>query len=415
MLITDFASYAVEGDWTEAFEAAIHAIREKGGGALKVPAGIYYTGPIRLTGNMKFEVEAGAEIRFFDDKSKFPTLDLEFEGIQGVCYMPCLYAEDEEFITVTGGGKLNGQGAYWWKLHREKTLDHSRPYLVCFNRCQHVSMSELTLTNSPVWTVHPLRCSDVTLRDLRILNPSDSPNTDGIDPDASSDVNIINCYIDVGDDCIAIKSGTEETPSRRPCERIVISGCHFLHGHGGVVLGSEMSGDIHDVLVSDCVFHKTDRGIRLKTRRGRGGTVSGLKANNLMMDGVMCPFVFNMFYFCGKNGKTPYVSDKQPREVGQGTPALRDVSITGVSIQNCTACAGYFYGLPESKVENVHISDVTVSFVESTPKTPAMMADCPEMSCRGFYLRNTSAVTLRNVRFHGLVGEVCDSDSEVDQ
>ena len=415
MYITDYASLSAGSDWSKAFQAAVSAIREAGGGVLKVPSGIYYTEPIRLTSHMKLEIEAGAEIRFFDNEARFRTIELEFEGIAGNCYMPCLYAEDAEYVTVTGEGTLNGQGAYWWQMLRSKTLKHNRPYLVCFNRCNHVTLSGLTLTNSPVWTVHPLRCQDVTLKDLRIINPADSPNTDGIDPDASSDVNILNCYIDVGDDCIAIKSGTEDTADRRPCERIVITGCHFLHGHGGVVLGSEMSGGIHDVLVSGCVFHQTDRGIRLKTRRGRGGSVSGVRANNLMMDGVMCPFVFNMYYFCGKDGKTPYVADKNALAADEKTPELSDVSITGVSVKNCTACAGYFYGLPESKVKSITISDVNIAFTDGKPATPAMMADCPKMSRRGFYLRNTEAVSISGLRFSGLVGEAFDSDSDINR
>ena len=415
MIITDFASYSVQGDWTMAFQAAVSAIEQAGGGVLRVPSGVYYTGPIRLTSHMRFEVEAGAEIRFFDDEKKFPTIELEFEGILGQAYTPCLYAEDAEFVTVCGDGTLNGQGAYWWKRHRNKELTVTRPYLVCFNRCKHVTISGLTLTNSPVWTVHPLRCDDVTIMDLRIINPWDSPNTDGIDPDACSDVSILNCSIDVGDDCIAIKSGTEDTLNKRPCERIVISGCHFIHGHGGVVLGSEMSGGIHDVVVSSCVFHQTDRGFRLKTRRGRGGSVSGLRASNLIMDGVMCPFVFNMYYFCGKKGKTPVVSDKNALPFDEGTPSLSDVNITGVSIRNCTACAGYFYGLPESKVKNVTISDVTVSYADGEPCTPAMMADCPQMQRRGFYLRNTEEVTLSKLRFSGLEGEAVDSDTLINQ
>ena len=404
MVLTDFSSFAKDGDWTAAFQQAISQIKNAGGGVLKVPSGVYCTGPIILTSHMKLEIEAGAEIRFFDDERYFPPMQLEFEGILGSCYTPCLYAEDAEFVTVTGEGTLNGQGAHWWKLHRSKLLEHARPYLVCFNRCRHVTISGLTLINSPVWTVHPLRCADVRIEDLRIINPADSPNTDGIDPDQCSDVSIIGCLIDVGDDCIAVKSGTEDTPSPMPCERIVISGCHFLHGHGGVVLGSEMSGGVHDVLVSDCVFHETDRGIRLKTRRGRGGAVSGLRANNLMMDGVMCPFVFNMYYFCGAKGKTPYVSDKNALPVNEGTPSLSDVSISGVSVKNCTACAGYFYGLPESPVEKVTLRDINISFTGSAPALPAMMADCPEMSRAGFYLRNTKDVSTGSIRFTGIEG-----------
>ncbi len=405
MYISEFAKFRRGEDWTDAFAEAAKVIEKAGGGVLKVAAGVYETGPIRLVSRMKLEVEAGAEIRFTDDEDRFPAMELEFEGILGLCHTPCVYAEDAEFVTLTGEGTINGCGKAWWDRRWANALKHNRPYLVCFNRCKHVTISDLTLTNSPVWTVHPLRCDDVTIKDLRIINPYNSPNTDGIDPDASSDVTIQNCYIDVGDDCIAIKSGTENTPARRPCERIVITGCHFMHGHGGVVLGSEMSGGIHDVVVSDCVFRETDRGIRLKTRRGRGGEVSGLRACNLMMDGVMCPFVFNMYYFCGEDGKTFYVSDKAERPVDERTPRLSDVSITGVSIKNCTSCAGYFYGLPESPIDRVTLRDVKVSYSGDKAEKPAMMFDCPEMKHAGFYMRNTKNVTVADTDFSGLEGE----------
>ena len=412
MLLTEFSSLCVGDDWTKAFAAATEAIEAAGSGALRVPAGIYRTGPIRLTSNMKLTVEAGAEIRFFDDEDAFEPIELEFEGKASLCHTPCVYAEDAEFVTLSGEGTINGCGLKWWQRKWQNKLKYNRPYLVCFNRCKHVTVSGLTLTDSPVWTVHPLRCEHVTLRDLTIINPWDSPNTDGIDPDASKDVTINNCYIDVGDDCIAIKSGTENTPSLMPCERIIISDCHFIHGHGGVVLGSEMSGGVHDVLVTNCAFYHTDRGIRLKTRRGRGGSVSGLRASNLSMDGVMCAFVFNMYYFCGEDGKTPYVADKNALPFDKRTPSLSDVSITGVSVKNCTACAGYFYGLPESWIENVTISDVSVSFTDGKSDTPAMMADCPKMQRRGFYMRNTGNVSIGRVRFTGLIGEEFDTDKK---
>ena len=412
MLLTEFSSLCVGDDWTKAFAAATESIEAAGGGALRVPAGVYRTGPIRLTSNMKLTVEAGAEIRFFDDEDAFEPIELEFEGKASLCHTPCVYAEDAEFVTLSGEGTINGCGLKWWQRKWQNMLKYNRPYLVCFNRCKHVTVSGLTLTNSPVWTVHPLRCEHVTLRDLTIINPWDSPNTDGIDPDASKDVTINNCYIDVGDDCIAIKSGTENTPSLMPCERIIISDCHFIHGHGGVVLGSEMSGGVHDVLVTNCAFYHTDRGIRLKTRRGRGGSVSGLRASNLSMDGVMCAFVFNMYYFCGEDGKTPYVADKNALPFDKRTPSLSDVSITGVSVKNCTACAGYFYGLPESWIENVTISDVSVSFTDGKSDTPAMMADCPKMQRRGFYMRNTGNVSIGRVRFTGLIGEEFDTDKK---
>ena len=352
MNILDYAaSVPTPADWTAAFQQAIADLRTRGGGTLIVPAGDYHTGAIRLYDNMTLHIESGAVLRFHQDASAFPLIDLEFEGIAGLAHQPCIYAEHAKNVTITGYGTLDGQGSYWWTRQRAGQNAHPRPYLVCFNHCEHVTLENVTLTNSPAWTVHPLYCRNVVIRGLNIKNPADSPNTDGIDPDGCQDVRIHDCTIDVGDDCIAIKSGTEDTPNRQVCERIIISNCHFLHGHGGVVLGSEMSGGIRNVVVSSCVFYETDRGIRLKTRRGRGGTVEGIQLNNLVMEKVMCPFVFNMYYFCGANGKMKHVWDKAPYPVTDATPCLRDVVISDVRARQCTACAGFFYGLAEMPVD----------------------------------------------------------------
>lgn len=416
MNIQNYAAYSNGGkDWTEAFIRAIDDLKKLGGGVLDVPAGEYPTGSIRLYDNMTLNIEAGAALRFHQDEAYFPLIELEFEGIAGKMYQSCIYAENAKNIVVTGYGIVDGQGSYWWKQIRENGgTKYPRPYLVCFADCQHVVLENVTLTNSPAWTVHPLRCQNVAVRGLNIKNPADSPNTDGINPDACQDVRISDCTIDVGDDCIAIKSGTEDTPNRQPCERIIITNCHFLHGHGGVVLGSEMSGDIRNVVVSSCVFYETDRGVRLKTRRKRGGTVEGIQLTNLVMEKVMCPFVFNMYYFCGKDGKLKHVWDKAPYPIDEGTPALRDVAISGVRARKCTACAGFFYGLAEMPVEGVTMQDVVVEMDPNGGSgRPAMMDGCPDMHCNGFFLRNAVGVDLRGVKVRGVEGEWLDIDDSV--
>lgn len=414
--LIDFSHLSREGaDWTDAFKTALEQIRQNGGGELFVPAGDYPTGAIRLYSHTTLRLENGAHVRFLQRADAFPLILLEFEGLGGLAHQPCVYAENAEHVCITGEGTLDGQGEYWWKQAFAKTLQHPRPYLVCFSNCRHVTLENVFLTNSPVWTVHPLRCEDVTIRGLRICNPADSPNTDGIDPDACSDVRILDCTIDVGDDCIAVKSGTEDTKDKRPCQRIVIANCHFLHGHGGVVLGSEMSGGIRNVVVSNCVFYQTDRGVRLKTRRGRGGTVEGLRLSNCIMEEVMCPFVFNMYYFCGKDGKMRRVWDKAPYPVDETTPALRDVSICHVTARRCAACAGYFYGLSEMPVQGVTMHDVTVEMDENgKPGHPAMMDGCPDMQCAGLYLRNVKNADIKGLRVIGVRGEVCDLDDSVE-
>ena len=414
MNIREYTVYSRNGeDWTEAFFRAVADLKQQGGGMLTVPAGEYPTGPIRLYDDMTLNLESGAVLRFHQDEAAFPLIELEFEGIPGLIHQACVYAEKAKNVCVTGYGVLDGQGSYWWKKLFSKELSHPRPYLVCFSDCEHVVLENVTLINSPCWTVHPLRCRNVIIRGLTIRNPASSPNTDGIDPNACQDVRISDCTVDVGDDCIAIKSGTEDTPNRQPCERIIITNCHFLHGHGGVVLGSEMSGDIRNVVVSSCMFYETDRGIRLKTRRGRGGTVEGIQLNNLIMEKVMCPFVFNMYYFCGAGGKMKHVWDKAPYPVTPATPRLKDVSVSGVRARGCTACAGFFYGLAEMPVEGVSMQDVIVEMADGPAGRPAMMDGCPEMQRAGFFLRNAVNVDLRGVRVKDVQGQWLDTDDSV--
>jgi len=407
MNIRDYAAYSQNGaDWTQAFLRAIGDLRAQGGGVLTVPAGTYPTGSIRLYDHMTLVIESGARLAFHQDEKAFPLIELEFEGRAGLMHQPCIFAEDAKNVTVTGYGVVDGQGEYWWKRQYAGQNPYPRPYLVCFSRCEHVVLENLTLINSPVWTVHPMRCRNVTVRGLNIRNPYESPNTDGIDPDGCQDVRISDCTIDVGDDCIAIKSGTEVTPDRQPSERIIITNCHFLHGHGGVVLGSEMSGDVRNVVVSSCVFYETDRGIRLKTRRGRGGTVEGVQLTNLVMEKVVCPFVFNMYYG-GRVAKPEekYYWDKSALPVDERTPRLRDVAISGVRARGVTACAGFFYGLPEMPVQGVTLQDVTVEMGEGYIEEAGMMANPPELKKAGFFLRNAVGVDLRGVKVRGVEGD----------
>lgn len=413
MNIQTYAHLAGGDCWTEAFSAALQALNAAGGGRLFVPAGVYMTGPIELKSNMTLELEAGAVIRFLDDPDAFPLVDTEFEGLSVMAYMPCVYARDAKRVRITGDGTLDGSGSRWWKAKRENTLAYPRPYLVCFQNCQDVSIDHVTLINSPCWTVHPLYCDHVDISHVTIRNPADSPNTDGINPDSSRNVRIADCLIDVGDDCIAIKAGTEDTPNKQPCENILISGCHMLNGHGGVVIGSEMSGGVRNVQVTNCLFRGTDRGIRLKTRRGRGGVAENLAFSHILMEDVMCPFVFNMYYFCGKAGRLEKVRDKSPHPVDAFTPAIRDVTISNVTVRGATACAGFLYGLAEQPLERVYLSNCTVVMRPGKAEIPAMMEGIAPMEAAGFFLRNARDVRFENVRVINALGETVDADGSV--
>lgn len=400
-------------DWTEAFRAAVSDAEKEGGGIVYVPVGKYATYSIRLKSNITLYVAAGAQLDFMEDTEGYEIVETEFEGIAGQAYMPCIYALGAHHVAVEGDGVINGNGAVWWKQVRENTLKRPRPYLICFQECEHVRIERVTLCNSPAWTVHPLYCRDVLIQGISIKNPPDSPNTDGINPDGCSDVRIINCRVDVGDDCITLKSGTEKTPVKRPCENIMIANCALLHGHGGIVIGSEMSGGVRNVTVANCVFQDTDRGLRVKTRRRRGGIVENIHFSNCIMDRVMCPFVFNMYYFCGEDGKAEYVRDREAHPVDGGTPGIRGIHISNVTVTNASAAAGFVYGLKEMPVSGVTLSNVRITMdPEGAPATPAMMDGLSPVSAQGFFLRNARELVFDNVIIaNARGGEILADDS----
>lgn len=414
--IREFETFSQGGeDWTEAFERAVGAVQEKNGGVLFVPAGVYKTRSIELKSNMTLYLEAGAELSFLDKIEDYELLTGNFEGITRSMYKPCIYMKNAHNVSIEGGGTINGNGRAWWERIWAKTLSDARPCLVYFEECENIKIKDVTLTNSPAWTVHPLFSSNIFISGVTIKNPADSPNTDGINPDSCRNVRISGCVIDVGDDCIAIKSGVEDSLVKKPCENITITNCVMVHGHGGVVIGSEASGGVRNVVVSNCVFQETDRGIRLKTRRRRGGFMEKLIFSNLVMDSVMCPFVFNMYYFCGKLGKEPWVSDRNPAPVDEGTPSIRDININNITVVGATSCAGVFCGLPEQSVENVTISNCTITMDSSKePQVAAMMKMLEPMSGAGFFMRYAKGIVFENVKMYGVNGEEIDLDESVE-
>ena len=415
--ILDYKDLSVNGtDWTAAFEKAVADIKENGSGTLTVPAGVYNTANITLTSNMTLDLQEGSELSFFDDFDRYEIIWGSFEGVMCDMYKPFVYAKDEVSVSITGKGVINGNGEKWWKALLNKELTYMRPRLVYFEKCTDVEIRDITVTNSPCWTIHPYWCDNVNVIGVKVKNPAISPNTDGINPDSCHNVLIKDCKIDVGDDCIAIKSGVEQSDVLRSCENIFIEGCEMVHGHGGVVLGSESSGGIAHVTVKNCLFEDTDRGIRYKTRRRRGGHVYDINFEDITMKHVMCPFVFNMYYFCGKLGKEPWVSDPNPAPVDEGTPSLADLKIHNVHVYDATSCAGIFAGLPEQKVSGVSFKNCSVSMKQGEkPEIPAMMSNLEPQSAAGFILKNTENVVFENVEVKNYIGkeyQILD-DSEI--
>jgi len=383
---------------TSFIEKAVEVCYSAGGGTIYVPAGTFLTGAVILKSNVNLYLEAGATLMFSNDVNEFPVVESRWEGVKREVYASCVYAENAENISVTGSGTLDGNGLFWWELFGRNKNEYPRPKLVSFDHCKHVLISGVKMINSPSWTVNPICCEDVTVHNISIVNPENSPNTDGIDPESCRNVRISDCYIDVGDDCIAIKAGTEDTVERVPCENITITNCTMIHGHGGVVLGSEMSGDIRNVTVNNCVFEGTDRGIRLKSRRGRGGVIEDVRISNIVMKGVICPFIANLYYFCGPRGKDKYVWDKNPYPITEETPAFRRIHFSNITAREVSAAAGFLYGLAEMYVEDITFSQVSVAMAkDAMPGMPAMMAELEPMKQRGFFCSNVRDIQFSQV------------------
>lgn len=380
---------------TLAFKKAISECEKTGGGTVYVPAGIYIIGPIHLKSNMTLYIESGAILKFSQDLEDYQTVYTRWEGEEGEVYSPLIYGENIENVSIAGFGIIDGQGMLWWKLHRNKELKYPRPRAISFYKSKNITIDGVKIINSPSWTINPIECENVTVNNVKIQNPYDSPNTDGINPESCKGVRISNCYIDVGDDCITLKSGTEDCKERIPCEDIAITNCIMAHGHGGVVIGSEISGGVRNVVISNCIFEGTDRGIRIKTRRGRGGVVEDIRVSNIVMKNVMCPFAFYMYYRCGKGGEERRVWNKSPYPIDETTPIVRRIYISDIIVREARASAGFLYGLTEMPIQDVVFSNVVIDMADNPkPEIPAMMSFLEPMAKKGFILN-----TVKNVRF----------------
>lgn len=370
---------------TKIIQKAIDKAARLGGGTIYFPAGEYLTGALKLKNNITIHLEAGAVLRFstnFDDY--LPFVSLRWEGTVLNSFSPLLYAIDVENITIKGRGIIDGQGRAWWeeiwriesakekqpltkyqKLTAEanatietapyyqKTRNYLfyRPPLFQAFRCKNVRIEGVTIQNSPFWTINPAFCDNVTIEGVTIFNPN-SPNTDGINPTSCKNVHISNCHISVGDDCITIKSGRDADGRKwaTPTENVTITNCTMLNGHGGVVIGSEMSGGIKKITISNCVFDGTDRGIRLKAARGRGGVVEAIQISNIVMHNIKKEaFMFNLFY--DKN------TVKEP--FSERTPIFRNIHISNVTATQVNT-AGSLIGIPEMPIHNISFSNIYI-------------------------------------------------------
>ncbi len=364
---------------TESIARAIAAAGERGGGTIYFPGGTFLTGPIHLSSHITLFLDAGAVLKFstnFDDY--LPMVPSRWEGIEVTNFSPFIYAQNAANIAIRGRGTLDGQGRTWWqewsrvrsskgdeknKWQQEfarlnpnplvaegyKTLEKGfmRPPFIQPYNCTNVLIEGVTIINSPFWTVTPLYCENVTVDAVVIKNP-ESPNTDGINPDSCHNVHISNCSISVGDDCITIKSGRDADGRRvgRPAENYTISNCTMADGHGGVVIGSEMSGGVKNITIANCIFDGTDRGIRIKSARGRGGVVEDVRVSNIVMRNIKNEAVI----------LTTFYEKSAPQPVSETTPIFRNIRFNGIT--GDAKIAGELSGLAEMPLEGISFSDV---------------------------------------------------------
>ncbi len=380
---------------TAIINKAVEDAAKEGGGTIYFPAGEYLTASIELKSNITIEIESGAYLRFTDDFEDYlPMVQVRWEGVTMNSFRPLFYAHDAKNLTIKGRGTVDGQGKKWWDEHgrivrairqnggknpelteMQKAWDAAnpggvkvepyyapsierkffRPPFVQFFQCSDILIEGIKIINSPFWTINPELCDKLTVHGVTIENPI-SPNTDGINPSSCSNVHISDCHISVGDDCITIKSGRDFDGRNwgKPCENITITNCTMLAGHGGVVIGSEMSGGVRKVTISNCVFYGTDAGIRLKASRGRGGIVEEIRVDNIIMNDIQRnAFIFDLYY-----------DRSLPQEpVSERTPIFRNIHIANVTGSNIRK-VGYIAGLEEMSVSEISFSNINLVAVE---------------------------------------------------
>ena len=400
---------------TALINSTIDRLNANGGGTLFFPAGTYLTGSIHMKSNITLELEAGATLKFSENFDDFlPYVEVRHEGIMMKSFQPLIYAVDAENITIKGEGTLDGNASYenWWKGEgREKIGGAFRPRMIFLNHCENVTVQGLTVQNSPAWNLHPYFSNHTRWIDLKVLNPKQSPNTDGMDPESVDGLEVVGVYFSLGDDCIAMKSGKFYMGHKYKVSsrNVDIRQCYMRHGHGAVTLGSEIAAGVRHLSCKKCIFEDTDRGLRVKTRRGRGedSVVEDILFEDIKMDGVLTPFVVNSYYWCcDPDGHSTYVSTKEPLPVDERTPRIKELAFRNIEAHNCHVAGTFIYGLPEAKIEKVTMENIEIDFAENpTPEYPAMMAEVEPCTNRGVFINNVKELTLKNVKVHGTAGE----------
>ena len=431
---------------TQAFADAIDALSQVGGGRVVVPTGVWLTGPITLKDNIDLHIKPDAVLLFSTDRNLYPIIETVFEGLDTKRCLAPINADGARNIAITGGGTIDGNGDSWRQVKKDKiapsqwkkllagggftnakgnlwypdstsfrgavvsdafnvpqglTTDEEwnsvktylRPVLIGLKNCENVLLEDCLFQNSPCWNIHPLMCKNVIINRVTVRNPWYSQNGDGLDVDSCEDVLVINSSFDVGDDAICIKSGKDADGRRRarPCRNLIVDNCIVFHGHGGFVVGSEMSGGVENIKVSNCRFLGTDVGLRFKSCRGRGGVVKNIHINDIVMMNIPTePLLFDLHYGgksaveAAEDGGSPFDVAYVPAD--ETTPQFRDIYIKDI-VCSGAARAMYFNGIPEKNIENI------------------VVEDCEIVSVKGADLRYSNGVVLKNVNITQSAGQ----------
>ena len=419
----DVTKFGADGDnktdCTDALRKAIAACNAAGGGRVVVPAGEFLTGAIHLKSNVNLHIRAGATVRFLRDPQKYPVVFTRWEGIELMNYSPFIYAFEQENIALTGEGTIDGNAdcEHWWPWKGRKqcgwtpgapnqTPDRNqlfdmaergipvanrvfgpghylRPQFIQPYRSKNVLIEGLTLKNSPMWQVHPVLCSNVTVHKMTITGASENresgPNTDGCDPESCTDVLIKDCNFNTGDDCIAIKAGRNADGRRVnvPSRNIVIQDCHMKDGHGGVTVGSEISGGVSNVFAENCRMDSPhlDSAVRIKNNAMRGGVLENIYVRNIEVGQVETAALSIDFFY-------------EEGEAGKYTPVVRNVDIRNLTMHRAQY-ALFLRGLKNAPITDVHLSDCDLKGVEK----PNVIENVKDLALRNVHINGKPADT----------------------
>lgn len=426
--IRDFGAKA-DGETlnTEAINNAIKAVSEKGGGKVVIPEGLWLTGPVVLQNNVNLHLEKNALVLFSGDADLYPLVRTSFEGLDMLRCQSPVSAMNAENIAITGHGVLDGSGGSWRPVKRNKMTDGQwksllksggvvdesgkvwypnegalkasiltgskekreisdsewegmkrwlRPVLLSIVKSKRVLLEGVTFRNSPSWCLHPLSCEDLTLNGVKVFNPWYSQNGDALDVESCKNVVVTNSLFDAGDDAICIKSGKDADGRRRgePCENVLVKNNTVLHGHGGFVVGSEMSGGVRNVYVADCTFIGTDVGLRFKSTRGRGGVVENVYVDNINMINIPGDALIADLYYAVKDAPGAPVP-----AVTEETPSFKNIHISNISCKGAGR-AMFLNGLPEMPIENFSVRNMRITDAQ-----------------KGAFINKVAGVTLENI------------------